>query len=234
LRLLIFSATASNGYRHACIPAAAVALTALAGRLPSLHATAEATEDPAIFTPESLAQFGVIVLLQTAGDFLSPGQLDALKGFVLGGGGVVAIHGASTGMPGDVSGWYARLIGAAFQDHPQPQNGLLRISNPTHPILAGSMGKEGGVGATDEGAWEWRWFDEWYNFKSQPSSNVQVLMVVDEGSYTGGIHGEEHPIAWCQEFEGGRSFYTALGHFEEAYRDATFLEQLQNAILWAA
>ena len=60
--------------------------------------------------------------------------------------------------------------------------------------------------------------------------------VVGVGSriFRGGRHGDYHPLAWCQEFDGGRSFYTALGHFDEAFDDDVFMTQIYNGILWTA
>jgi len=78
-----------------------------------------------------------------------------------------------------------------------------------------------------------RWNDEWYNFKTNPRGNVHVLMSVEEGSYSGG-KGDDHPLAWTQEFESARCFYTSLGHFEEAFEDEWFAGQLERAILWVA
>lgn len=46
--------------------------------------------------------------------------------------------------------------------------------------------------------------DEWYNFRLHPrqqAPNIHVLLTVDESTHTGGKHGPDHPIAWCQEFE---------------------------------
>ncbi|KAM7188001.1 Trehalose utilization domain containing protein [Naviculisporaceae sp. PSN 640] len=56
------------------------------------------------------------------------------------------------------------------------------------------------------------WHDEWYNFKTHPREKLNqlfkngttedftILLKVDESTYTGGKHGEDHPIAWCQQF----------------------------------
>ncbi len=233
-KVLIFSATAANGYRHASIPAGVAALRNLPQAFPDCPFSTEATEDASVFTTESLARFAVIVLLQTAGDFLTTEQLGALQAFVRSGGGVVSIHCASTGMPSDQSGWYSRLVGAAFDMHPVPQQGLVRVADAQHPIIARSLGTGAGMQRNGDGKWEWDWFDEWYNFKARPSSTVNVLLEVDEASYSGGTHGKDHPIAWSQEFEGGRSFYTALGHFDAAYQDPGFMGQLRDAILWTA
>lgn len=244
-KVLVFSRTVA--YRHGSIPAGIKALEDLAA---TSSTTARpflttATEVPMIFTPESLSQFRVIVLLQCSGEFLDSSQLDSLKDFVHSGGGVVGIHCASFGMQS--SAWYGRLIGGVFTDHPEPQMAKIRpvINNRGHPTLAGILkrpegeneGKKKLFGVTADKEWVWDWFDEWYNFKTNPWDNqhLQVLLEVNEETYTGGKHGERHPIAWAQEFEGGRSFYNSLGHFDEAFlEDPGFMAFIHKAILWTA
>lgn len=56
------------------------------------------------------------------------------------------------------------------------------------------------------------WHDEWYNFRTNPREKLNlsykngttedftILLTVDESTYNGGKHGEDHPIAWCQQF----------------------------------
>jgi hypothetical protein len=57
---------------------------------------------------------------------------------------------------------------------------------------------------------------------------------VDESTYTGGKMGANHPVTWCQYFEGGRSFYSALGSTKEDYSDPLFLIHLLGGICFAA
>jgi len=45
--------------------------------------------------------------------------------------------------------------------------------------------------------------------------------------------GPDHPIAWCHEYDGGRAFYTALGHAGESYFDPLFMSHLSGGIEWA-
>jgi cytochrome c len=54
------------------------------------------------------------------------------------------------------------------------------------------------------------------------------VVKLDEKTYQGGKNGDNHPISWYHEFDGGRSFYTAMGH-----TDQTFIEPLFLAHLWA-
>jgi type 1 glutamine amidotransferase len=246
MRVLVFSKT--TGYRHESIPAGISAFERLAQQSQQPGSptgsprpfTVTSTEDASIFTNADLASFGVIVLLQTSGDFLSATQLDSLKGFVRAGRGVVGVHCASTGMPSDP--WYGRMIGAVFDNHPQPQRGVMTVEDRNHAIVKNTLGKGKGVWLMNRddpssSKVRWEWYDEWYNYVRNPRSvgdNIRVLLSVDDTTYEGGKHADDHPIAWCQEFEGGRTFYTALGHFDEAYADEAFLGQLLNAIAWTS
>jgi type 1 glutamine amidotransferase len=63
---------------------------------------------------------------------------------------------------------------------------------------------------------------------------VTVLVTVDESSYTGGSMGMPHPISWYHAYDGGRAWYTAMGHTAESYAEPAFLEHLAGGIMWAA
>ncbi|KAM0282147.1 hypothetical protein ACHAQH_003187 [Verticillium albo-atrum] len=215
--ILIFSKTA--GYRHTSIEPAVTTVTALATT--SALFTATHSEDAeATFTNDSLDAFTVVVLLHCSGEFLTSSQLEALQRFVRRGGGVVSVHGAASGMKS--SEWYGELIGAHFDMHPDPEAGTV-VAEGGHFILAGAAGRED-------------WMDEWYNFTSHPRDRegLKVLLRGDTATFKGGKMGEDHPLAWAREFEGGRTFYTALGHFAEAYGDDWFMGMLTRGFLWAA
>lgn len=250
-KVLAFSRT--EGYRHASIPAGIATLKNLAAlsKTSPTPFSVHATEDAIVFNTSTLGQYRVIIFLQASGEFLDNDiQLDALMKFVRGGGGVVGIHCASTGLPS--SEYYGRLIGAVFDEHPEPQKGALIIEDPIHPIISGVSASTDTTQATEQEVAlastqspspkvdvidkELDWFDEWYNFKENPRTldGIHILMSVREASYKGGTMGEDHPIAWCQEFDGGRSFYTALGHFDDAYTNHFFKTNILNGILWAA
>jgi type 1 glutamine amidotransferase len=80
----------------------------------------------------------------------------------------------------------------------------------------------------------WTRTDEWYNFRDAPGDTVQVLVSLDERTYSGGKMGANHPITWRHPFDGGRAWYTALGHTEESYAEPDFLAHLLGGIQWAA
>jgi type 1 glutamine amidotransferase len=217
-RVLAFSKTA--GYRHECIPVNIAALRALGDRTRLF--TLDATEDAEILTPDTLAGYATVVFLHTTGPFLNEAQMAALQSYVRGGGGFVGVHAAASG--NKEFEWYGRLVGAHFDYHPAPEEGTLVIEDTGHEIMSGNSGGER------------RWMDEWYNFKTHPrdNTNLHVLVRGDTSSFQGGNMGDDHPLVWCQEFEGGRSFYTALGHFDEAYEDEWFMGQLERAIVWTS
>ena len=87
------------------------------------------------------------------------------------------------------------------------------------------------------------WTDEWYQYGKEQSDDLQYLLSVDENSFdpkavwgekSGNGMGGFHPISWYQYYDGGRAFYTGLGHVEDVYSDPAFLDQLYGAIWWAA
>ncbi|KAH6637688.1 secreted glycosyl hydrolase [Boeremia exigua] len=215
--VLIFSKTA--GYRHESISTGITAFRDLA--LQTGLFTITDSEDASLFEPSRLSHYSVIVLLHTSGTFLSASQLRAFQDFVRSGGGVLSIHGAASGMPS--SSWYGKLIGAHFDMHPDAEQGSLIVSNKSHPIIDDERPPE-------------KWMDEWYNFKSHPAANssLQILLCGDTSSFKGGKHGDNHPLAWCQEFEGGKSVYIALGHFKEVWENTWYMGLVKRGIMWAA
>ena len=56
---------------------------------------------------------------------------------------------------------------------------------------------------------------------------------LDESTYEGGEMGGDHPISWCRTIDGGRSWYTGLGHRPELFLDPVFLAHLEKGVLFA-
>jgi cytochrome c len=208
--VLVFSKTAE--FRHDSIPDGIAAIRALGAG----HGFAvDATEDAARFTDATLARYKVVVFLLTTGDVLDTAQKDALERYVRGGGGFVGIHSAS-----DTEHhwpWYGRLVGTWFQNHSRIQSATVRIEDPDHPSTKGLPRN-------------WERTDEWYNFVSNPGGAVHVLARLDEATYSGGTMGIDHPIAWCRNVDGGRSWYTAMGHTKESYAEPLFRLHLLGGI----
>lgn len=214
MRVLVFSRTA--GFRHASIPDGIRAIEQL-GR--EHEFVVEATEDPAKFTDETLDRYAVIVFLSTTGDVLNDVQQAAFERYVQGGGGYVGIHAAS-----DTEyewPWYGRLVGAYFKGHPAVQEATIDVIDRNHI-------------STEMLPAQWERRDEWYDYRESPPDDVHVLAKLDESTYEGGTMGDDHPIAWCHEFDGGRAWYTGGGHTSESFSEPLFLRHILGGLRWAA
>jgi type 1 glutamine amidotransferase len=213
-RVLVFSLTL--GFRHESIEDATAALAAMAAEG---DYTLDTTEDPARFSAAGLGSYAVVVFLMTSGDVLDTTQQAAFEAWVHAGGGYVGVHSASD----TEYDWpfYGSLVGAYFASHPAIQPATVRIERADHP-------------ATVDLPAAWMRTDEWYNFRANPRASVTVLATLDESTYSGGTMGADHPVAWVHEREGGRAFYTALGHTSESYAEPLFRRHLLGAIRWAA
>jgi cytochrome c len=212
--VLVFSKT--SAFRHDSIPQGIAAVKALGAG----HGFfVDTTEDPWRFTDAELARYRVVVFLNTTGDILDDGQKAAFERYIRSGGGFVGVHSASDTEYGWA--WYGRLVGAYFASHPAIQPATVHVEDLGHASTEGLPAR-------------WERTDEWYNFRSNPRDRVHVLATVDEASYSGGTMGADHPIAWCQEIDGGRSWYTAMGHTRESYTEPLYRLHLLGGIESAA
>ncbi|MGD6755529.1 ThuA domain-containing protein [Streptomyces sp. BH105] len=212
-RVLVFSKTA--GFRHDSIPEGIAALKEL-GAADKL--AVDTTEDATAFTPGNLARYKAVVFLSTTGDVLDAAQQKAFEGYVAKGGGYLGVHAAAdTEYDWD---YYGGLVGAWFQGHPAIQPATVRVEDHKHP-------------ATHDLPDAWQRTDEWYNYRSNPRDKVHVLASLDETTYSGGTMKGDHPIAWCQNYGGGRAFYTGGGHTKESYADPAFRGHLRGGLLYA-
>ncbi|GGN99167.1 hypothetical protein GCM10010112_92730 [Actinoplanes lobatus] len=77
--------------------------------------------------------------------------------------------------------------------------------------------------------------DRWYNWSPNPIGTVHTLAQVEERHYNPGqsANGPFHPVSWCRDYEGGRSFYTGMGHTADSYAEAGFRQHLTGALGWA-
>jgi uncharacterized protein len=204
-RVLVFSDT--NGYRHASIPVGVATVKQLGAQN---GFAVDATEDRTYFLGPTLRRYDAVIFLNTVGDVLGKRNQRALKRFVKRGGGYVGIHAAAD--TEHEFPFYGGIVGARFKSHPLQQSATFVNEAPGHP-------------ATRHLAPQFSVFDEFYSFNRNPRKYVRVLLSVDESTYaqdpnttwlpggtpTTGVMGD-HPMAWCHDRLGGRSFYTALGH----------------------
>ena len=207
----------TEGYRHSSIADGTAAIMTL-GLENGLKV--DSTENPAIFTDEGLAQYDAVVFLSTTGNILDESQQIAFQRFIQRGGGYIGIHAAS-----DTEyewPWYGQLVGGYFLNHPAIQEARLIVEDPNDS-------------STRHLAAEWMHTDEWYNHR-MVRDGLTILVSIDETSYNVGedtSEGTTHPVSWKQEFDGGRSFYTNLGHREESWANPAFLTHVLEGLKWA-
>ncbi|HEV8582728.1 MAG TPA: ThuA domain-containing protein [Thermoanaerobaculia bacterium] len=216
-RVLVFSKT--TGFRHASIPDGIALIQAL-GRAYGFGV--DASEDAGLFTTQGLSAYRAVIFLNTTGEILNDSQQTAFEAYIRGGGGWVGIHSAAD----TEYNWpfYGDLLGggAWFLSHPPIQTATLLVEDGTHP-------------STRHYPASFSFTDEWYNFRANPRSAVDVLLAIDETSYDPGAGAMgDHPIAWCHSLDSGRAWYTNMGHRSETYADANYSRHLLGGILWAA
>ena len=216
--ILIFSGT--TGYRHDSIPAGIEAVGALAKQR---GLTVIASEDPAVFSTANLKRFRAVVLLScttdpknAASEWLVGDRRAALQQFVHRGGGILAIHAAADShyhWP-----WYGKMIGGHFARHPAgTPSGIVALASPPNALVAGLPKVK-------------RRTDEWYYFDDYDPTS-RLLVTLDPASI-GETDINPNPMAWAREVEGGRVFYTAMGHTKESYSDPYFLRLVGNGMDW--
>ncbi|HEY7839234.1 MAG TPA: ThuA domain-containing protein [Terriglobales bacterium] len=225
--ILIFSKT--NGFREeAAMEASDVALASLAWqhRWPYV-----VTENGAVMNPAQLKQFKLVIFNNTSGDILTTTQRAALRAWVEAGGTWIGIHGAGGDPVNDpwprtdsVWPWYVNtLIGAQFTSH--------------SPIQAGNVDVEAGNSLLTRGLPKvWNRTDEWYAFATDPRAQpgFHILATADEKSYNPGrsTMGADHPLIWWHCVDRGHALFSALGHGGWEYWEPTFLQFLDNSVVW--
>jgi len=214
-RVLVFSKT--KGFYHESIPSGIEAMQKLGNEN---GFQVDTTKNARQFTVENLKKYRAIVFLNTTEDVLNDQQQDAMESYIQGGGGFVGVHAAA-----DTEykwPWYNKLVGAYFKSHPNNPNVRKAVVDVVYKDHL----------ATKHLPERWERSDEWYNYKDI-NPDIKVLARLDETSYEGGENGNNHPIIWYHDYDGGRSFYTGGGHTEESFRDPVFMRHLLGGIEYA-
>lgn len=211
------TADGKKGYVHDNIPNSIAAIREMGAEN---GFAVDVSESPQDFAVANLRKYRAIVLSNTNNQiFETEEQKAALQQFLRGGGGVAGIHSACGSMrqwP-----WFWALIGGSFVRHPKLQEFTVHVVDHQHPSTRF-------LGPT------WKVTDEFYFLRDMP----QDLRVLLQGDLTTlddpkKPQGDRHPLAWYHEFEGGRCWYTTLGHRKEVYHDPVFRKHILGGILWA-
>jgi cytochrome c len=216
-RILVFSKTA--GFRHTSIEPGKVALMKMGMEQ---GFAVDTTERGELLNETNLKKYVTVVFLCTTGDALNPYQQNAFERYIQAGGGFVGIHSATDteyNWP-----WYGKLVGGYFTSHPSTpsnvQKGTFHIEDKTHP-------------STSFLPDPWERTDEFYDFRDI-NPEVKVLVSIDEKSYSGAKMGSlKHPMSWYHDYDGGRAFYTAMGHTNISFSEDLFLRHLSEGLKYA-
>jgi type 1 glutamine amidotransferase len=222
--VLLFSKTA--GWHHESIHEGVQAIRDL-GKLHdfSVFWTEDASR---VFNEKELKKYKAVIFLCTTGDILTAEQQAVFEAYMKAGGGFVGIHAAAD----TEYDWpfYTKMVGHMFHIHPAVQSAAIKVEDANFPGM-------------DRFPKRFLFTEEWYEFDASRSTKLKYLLSVDEKTYKpyakwgpkeGKGMGNFHPLAWYQEYEGGRAFYTALGHLPATYGDANFLHHVYGGIYWAA
>ena len=211
---LVLAFTKTEGYRHKSIEKGVRTLRELGRENGFIVLQTETAED---FNADNLKNYRLVVFLSTTQDVLNNSQQKAFEDYIKRGGSFMGIHAAADTEYDWL--WYGKLVGGYFESHPQgTPTATIKVVDKEHP-------------STEHLPDSWQRTDEWYNYKNL-NPDVTVLMNLDETTYEGGTNGENHPIAWYHEFDGGRSFYTGGGHTDASFDEPEFRQHLLGALEW--
>jgi len=222
--LRVFNFQGDNGFQHDSKKAALDMIETLGVENNWEVVTSSDTAD---IVPQKLHSFDVIVFNNNCGNdgrIFSDAQQMALQNYIRSGAGFVGIHCAAAlwHEEGAFQSWYEKLVGARMVAHPKVQSAKLIVEDKKH-ICTSHLPDE------------WVVTDEWHTFSHNPRNQVNVLLSLDESTYEGTPKmGGDHPFTWYQHYEGGRSFFTSLGHTIDIYADENYKKLVQGGIIWAS
>ena len=187
----------------------------------------DVSDDPAVFTDDHLKPYRVLVFDNTNNKaFDTEEQKTAFQKFIHDGGGFVGIHsacGSERKWP-----WFWQLIGGTFKIHAKFQPFTVKVMDKQHPSTASYPAET------------FTWADEFYFVDHMPddlhillAGDLAALNFPDKAKTRTEKYGDWHPLAWCHEFEGGRAWFTALGHDKKSYADPLFQKHILGGIQWA-
>lgn len=220
-RILIYTKN-GEGYVHENIAASIKAIQEICNEVGILS---DASDDPSVFTTENLKKYDALFFSNSNNEgFDTQEQKDVFQAYCRNGKGFGALHSANATereWP-----WYWQLVGGKFIRHAPHQEFDVLVVDPNHP-------------STKPVPARWTINDECY-YSYQLNPDIHVLMaadmttVEDKGKveYPGDTFYQSFPLVWCHKFEGGRQWYSAIGHDPEFYDDPVFRAHIKGGILW--
>ena len=230
LRVLAYSNT--GNYRHPEIPAINRWLV-LEGAKRGIQV--DVTEHYRDLKPAALAKYDVLLLnnANQLADVIPESERKSVETWYKSGKGIVALHATLVRQQGWP--WLLNLAGCDFDSDSTFLKAQVLVDPGAmdHPTVKG-FGKD-------------FWYSaDWTNHTESVTGleGVQVLLRVDENTYEpvrkyfkergGKAMGADHPIAWTRELQGGRFFYTELGHDLRSLNTDFAKQHIYEGLKWAA
>jgi type 1 glutamine amidotransferase len=207
-----------KGYVHDNIPSAVACIQRL-GKQNGFNVSV--SDNPADFNEANLKKYNTLIFTSTNNDvFDNDAQKVALMRYIQAGGGFVGIH-SVTGTERNWQ-WFKRLVGGTFVRHAKHQE-FVQITIDTSNVSTSFLPRH------------WDVSDECY-YTADINPDIHVLTVHDLNTVIDNdkptIYGTVFPSTWCHEFDGGREWYTALGHDGKTYSDPVFEKFILGGIKW--
>jgi len=214
-KLLIYTKN-GNGYVHENIATSVATLEDICSKL-GIQTTL--SEDPEIFLRPEIMNFDAVFFANTNNEaFDNEKQRKAFQKFCSSGKGFGGLHsaiGSERKWP-----WFWKLIGGSFLRHPPFQNFKIKVNRKKHP-------------STNHLPETFDLDDECYfikninpSFKILLEADLSTVTENDKNSY----RPKRAPLSWYNTLEGGRQWYTALGHSKDLYALPWFQKHLQGGI----
>lgn len=228
-RVLVFSGT--GWYRHPEIPKINGWLVRT---LTGAGFTVDVSETPKDITSQRLAEYDVLVMNNSneLNTLLDEPQRRAITEWYKQGRGLVALHAALVHQT--EWKWFNELAGCDFNSDSDflPAKVVVDPANQDHPAVKGN------------GA-EFTYSADWTNHDRIVTGlpGLKVLLRVDETTFEpvrdyfkargGKAMGKDHPIAWIRNHDGGRFFYTELGHDVRSLDTKFGKQHVIEGVRWA-
>ena len=194
------------------------------------------SRDPAVFEKENLKQFDAVCLNNTVGNlFTDPVLRQNLLEFVVGGGGLLGIHGTTAAFTdfgkGGKETWpeFAQMLGGRGTAHLAPdEKVVVKIDSPDHPLTRPFGGKG------------FEHVSEFFRVRGPYSRDrLRVLFSIDtakselpaKGTRPGIERGDDdYALAWTRNYGRGRVVYCTIGHSPADFMDGKILEFYLGAL----
>jgi type 1 glutamine amidotransferase len=208
-----------QGYIHDNIPAAKEAFFKMAMEQ---GFSLDTSDNSGVFLEEKLKKYNAIIFCNTNNEvFETEEQRVAFMRYIQAGGSFMGIHSAC-GTERNWT-WFKQMLGGTFLVHPPFQEFPVKVLDSAHPSAQGIPDV-------------WMVKDELY-FLKEMNPTVRVIMASDfsnikDGKDLPNTFGTMFPSVWCNDFDGGRQWYTALGHDKSDYSNPLYLQHILGGLKW--